>query len=104
MVTKKHRVLATNPTPKDGQSEVVVQDGSIKYYIICPVEEDLYEIYFGKAYLGESASLKGAEQFLDRGGAIRGDRLDVFFSETNGGHKAALRWGVRFLDVKIQET
>jgi len=35
---------------------------------------------------------------LDRGGAIRGNRLDVFFSS----HEEALKWGVRHLDVKVR--
>jgi len=35
---------------------------------------------------------------LDRGGAIKGDRLDVFFYT----HQKALNWGVRYLDVKIR--
>ena len=35
---------------------------------------------------------------LDRGGAIRGNRLDVFFHT----HKEALQWGVRHLDVKVR--
>jgi 3D (Asp-Asp-Asp) domain-containing protein len=34
---------------------------------------------------------------LDRGGAIRGDRLDVFF----GSHEEALKWGVKYIDVKV---
>jgi len=34
---------------------------------------------------------------LDRGGAIRGDRLDVFFHS----HEEALKWGVKHLDVKV---
>ncbi|MHC4172692.1 MAG: 3D domain-containing protein [Planctomycetota bacterium] len=34
---------------------------------------------------------------LDRGGAIRGNRLDVFFAS----HQEALEWGVRNLDVKV---
>jgi len=36
---------------------------------------------------------------LDRGGAIKGDRLDVFFRT----HAEALAWGVRWLDVTILE-
>ena len=36
---------------------------------------------------------------LDRGGAIRGKRLDVFFNT----HQEALEWGVRHLDVKIRD-
>ena len=37
-------------------------------------------------------------QVLDRGGAIYGNRLDVFF----GNHEEALEWGVRYIEVKIQ--
>jgi len=37
---------------------------------------------------------------LDRGGAIRGDRLDVFFPS----HEEALQWGVKYLDVKIKSN
>jgi len=37
---------------------------------------------------------------LDRGGAIRGDRLDVFFHT----HEAALQWGVKYVDVKIRQA
>ena len=39
-----------------------------------------------------------AVEVLDRGGLIRGNRLDVFFSS----HKEALKWGVKYLDVKIR--
>jgi len=39
----------------------------------------------------------GQAKVLDRGGAIRGDRLDVFFPN----HRAALVWGVRDLTVTI---
>lgn len=35
---------------------------------------------------------------LDRGGAIREGRLDVFFHS----HTEALQWGVRHLDVKVR--
>jgi 3D (Asp-Asp-Asp) domain-containing protein len=37
---------------------------------------------------------------LDRGGAIRGNRLDVFFHT----HEEALEWGVKHLDVKIHRN
>ena len=39
----------------------------------------------------------GTVRVEDRGGAIRGDRLDVFFPT----HEEALVWGVRWLDVEI---
>lgn len=43
---------------------------------------------------------KGGEpvKVLDRGGVIRGNRLDVFFDS----HEEALKWGVRNLDVKVR--
>lgn len=34
----------------------------------------------------------------DRGGAIKGNKLDVFFHT----HQAALEWGVRYIDVKVK--
>jgi 3D (Asp-Asp-Asp) domain-containing protein len=34
---------------------------------------------------------------LDRGGAIRGNQLDVFFNS----HQKALEWGVQYLPVKV---
>lgn len=40
----------------------------------------------------------GRVPVLDRGGAIKGNRLDVFFPT----HKEALRWGVKTLTVTIE--
>jgi 3D (Asp-Asp-Asp) domain-containing protein len=37
-------------------------------------------------------------QVKDRGGAIKGDRLDLFFHT----HQQALKWGVQYLDVLIK--
>ena len=37
-------------------------------------------------------------EVLDRGGAIKGDRIDVFFPT----HDEALEWGVKNLDVEVQ--
>jgi 3D (Asp-Asp-Asp) domain-containing protein len=34
----------------------------------------------------------------DRGGAIRGNRIDIFFSS----HEKALQWGVRYCDVYVK--
>ena len=39
-----------------------------------------------------------AVKVLDRGGAIKGNRLDVFFNS----HKEALKWGVQYIDVKVR--
>jgi len=35
---------------------------------------------------------------IDRGGSIKGNRLDVFFQS----HTRAARWGVKYLDVKVR--
>jgi len=37
---------------------------------------------------------------LDRGGRIRGNWLDIFFHS----HQEALKWGVKFLDVKVRRS
>lgn len=42
----------------------------------------------------------GTVKVLDRGGVIKGDRLDVYFDS----HKEALQWGVKVLDVKVYQT
>ena len=39
----------------------------------------------------------GVAEVHDRGGAIKGNRLDLLFSD----HKAALEWGVQVLDVEV---
>jgi len=36
-------------------------------------------------------------KILDRGSAIQNDRIDIFFPS----HEQALKWGVKYLDVKI---
>ena len=41
-----------------------------------------------------------AIEIIDRGGAIKGDRLDLFFST----HNAAIKWGKQYLDVQIRRT
>jgi len=38
-------------------------------------------------------------EVLDRGGAIKGNKLDVFFNT----HDLALQWGVQELDVSVRE-
>ena len=42
-------------------------------------------------------------EVLDRGGAIKGDRLDLYFGDKDGmtGHERAMEWGVKYLEVKI---
>jgi len=39
----------------------------------------------------------GYAEVLDRGGSIKGKRLDVFFPT----HQEALNWGVQYLEIKI---
>ena len=37
---------------------------------------------------------------LDRGGAIKGNKLDVFFNS----HAEAIRWGVKTLEVRVERN
>ena len=53
---------------------------------------------FGTEILIPGYSNSQPVQVLDRGGAIKGNRLDVFFAN----HQEALEWGVRYLDVKVR--
>lgn len=52
---------------------------------------------FGTEMLIPGYSDSKPVKVLDRGGAIKGNKLDVFFHT----HQEALEWGVKFLDVKI---
>jgi 3D (Asp-Asp-Asp) domain-containing protein len=54
---------------------------------------------FGTKMVIEGYNNGQAVKVLDRGGAIRGDKLDAFFHT----HQQALEWGVRYIDVKIRE-
>ncbi len=47
---------------------------------------------------GTKVSIKGHTYTVeDRGGAIRGNKIDIYFSS----HSQALAWGVRYLPVKV---
>ena len=46
----------------------------------------------------EGYNASKAVKVYDRGGAIKGNKLDVFFHT----HQAALEWGVRYIDVKVR--
>ncbi len=50
-----------------------------------------------------SKLLHGRRNFRveDRGGKIKGKHLDVFIPDSFGGHKTALKWGVRRMRIKI---
>lgn len=49
---------------------------------------------------GTKLSINGKEYVVeDRGGSINGNRLDIFVNS----HSEALRWGVRYLPVKVQK-
>lgn len=40
---------------------------------------------------------------LDRGGAIRGNKIDLYFDDKDGmtGHERALQWGIKYIKVRI---
>ena len=72
-----------------------------------------HKIQYGDTFVAADRRYKlGTEMFipgynnsrkvkvLDRGGAIKGNRLDVFFNT----HQEALEWGVRYLDVEVIST
>jgi len=52
---------------------------------------------FGTEMLIPGYSNSRPVQVLDRGGTIKGNRLDVFFAT----HQEALEWGVKYLEVKV---
>lgn len=56
------------------------------------------EIPFGTMITVPGYNNGEAVKVLDRGGSIKGKRIDVYFDE----HDEALRWGVKFLDIKIK--
>ena len=53
---------------------------------------------FGTEMLIPGYSNGRAVKVLDRGGAIKGNRLDVFFAT----HQEALEWGVKYLEVSVR--
>ncbi len=53
---------------------------------------------FGTEMIIPGYSNSQVVKVLDRGGAIRGDKLDAFFHT----HQAALEWGVKYLDVQVR--
>ena len=52
---------------------------------------------FGTKMIVPGYDSERAVKVLDRGGAIKGNRVDVFFPS----HQEALEWGVKYLDVKV---
>ncbi len=52
---------------------------------------------FGTEMLIPGYSNSQPVKILDRGGAIKGNRLDVFFAT----HQEALKWGVKYLEVNV---
>ena len=54
---------------------------------------------FGTEMVIEGYSNGKSIKVLDRGGAIRGNKLDAFFHT----HQQALEWGVRHIDVKVRD-
>jgi len=52
---------------------------------------------FGTEMIIEGYNNGKSIKVLDRGGAIKGNKLDAFFHT----HQQALEWGVRYIDVKV---
>ena len=54
---------------------------------------------FGTEMVIEGYNNGQAVKVLDRGGAIKGNKLDAFFHT----HQEALEWGVRYIEVKVRD-
>jgi len=54
---------------------------------------------FGTEMVIEGYNNSQVVKVLDRGGAIKGNKLDAFFHT----HQEALEWGVRYIDVKVRD-
>lgn len=54
---------------------------------------------FGTEMVIEGYGNSRPVKVLDRGGAIKGNKLDAFFHT----HQQALEWGVRYIDVKVRD-
>ena len=53
---------------------------------------------FGTEMVIEGYNNSKPVKVMDRGGAIRGNHIDVFFAT----HQQALNWGVQYVDVKVR--
>lgn len=83
MPSKKHKVLITNPLPREGQPDVVVKGIVAKGYIIVPIEASLFEVYMGKKYLGEAETMAQVKKLIKRDGAD----APVLIQNPNGGYE-----------------
>ena len=99
--TVQMRVTAYCPCPKccGNYSDGITASGhEISQGDLFAAADKMYP--FGTEMIIPGYRSQGSEvvEVLDRGGVIRGNRLDVFFNS----HQEALNWGVRYLDVKIR--
>lgn len=98
--TVRMRVTAYCPCPKCCGN---YSDGKTAFgHMICP--GDAFVAADKKYPFGTEVIIAGYQngkpvKVLDRGGVIQGNRLDVFFHS----HERALRWGVKYLDVKVHQ-
>ena len=83
MPSKKHKVLITNPMPREGHPDVVVKGIVAKGYIIVPIEAGLFEVYMGKQYLGEAETMAQVKKLITRDGAD----APVLIQNPNGGYE-----------------
>jgi len=118
--TAKHNIKSIETSNSEGHGQWQIVQMRVTAYCPCPKccgsysdgvtacghkirQGDLFVAADKKYPFGTEMIIPGYTssepvKVLDRGGAIRGNRLDVFF----GSHQEALEWGVRYLDVKIR--
>ena len=83
MAAKKYKVLITNPVSEGGHPDVVIKGVVVKGYIAVPVEAGIFEVYYGKKYLGEAITKSQIKQLIERDGAD----APVLIQNPNGGYE-----------------
>jgi len=97
----KMRVTAYCPCPKCcgmGSPGITASGHKIQSGDVFVAADKRYS--FGTKMIIPGYNNNQSVEVLDRGGAIKGNKIDVFFPT----HEEALEWGVKNIDVKVQNV